>query len=88
MTLYNSARSRMRTIAGLSEEFEMKVGVHQGSALSTLLFIIRMEESTKECRKGDLRKLLYADDWVFTAETREDIEMLKCWRRGMEKQCL
>ena len=89
MALYSGARSRVRTIAGLSEEFEMRVGVHQGSALSPLLFIIVMEEATKECRKGGPWELLYADDLVLTAETKEEvIEMFKQWRRGMEKRGL
>ena len=89
MALYSGARSRVRTIAGLSEEFEMKVGVHQGSALSPLLFIIVMEEATKECRKGGPWELLYADDLVLTAETKEEVvEMFKQWRGGMEKQGL
>ena len=76
-------------MTGLSEEFEMKVGVHQGSALSPLLFVIVMEEATKECRKGGPWELLYADDLVLTAETREVvIEMFKRLRRGMEKRKL
>ena len=48
LTQNNGVRSRVRTIAGLSEEFKMKVGVHQGSALNPLLFIIVTEEATKE----------------------------------------
>ena len=52
MALYHVTRSRVRTVAGLSVEFEMKVGVHQGSTLSPLLFFIVMEEATKQCRKG------------------------------------
>ena len=38
--MYANARSRVRVGEGYSEEFEVKVGVHQGSALSPLLFII------------------------------------------------
>ena len=40
--------------------------------MSPLLFIIVMEEATKECRKGDLWELLYADDLVLTAEIKEE----------------
>ena len=36
--MYANARSRVGE--GYSEDFEVKVGVHQGSVLSPLLFII------------------------------------------------
>ena len=41
--MYSNARSCIRVDARYSEEFEVKVGVHQGSVLSTLLFIIVLE---------------------------------------------
>ena len=37
--MYANARSRVRVGEGYSEEFKVKVGVHQGSVLSPLLFI-------------------------------------------------
>ena len=42
-TMYNNARSRVRVGSEYSEEFEVGVGVHQGSVLSPLLFIIVLE---------------------------------------------
>ena len=47
MTLYSNARSRVRTIAGTSDEFGIGVGVHQRSALSPLLFVVVMQEATR-----------------------------------------
>ena len=88
MALYSDARLRVRAIAGLTEEFEMKAGVHQGSALNPLLFIFVMEEAAKESRQGGTCELLYADDLVLTAETKEVIEMFRQWRREMEKRRL
>ena len=41
--MYANARSRVLVGEGYSEEFEVKVGVHQGSVLSPLLFIIVLE---------------------------------------------
>ena len=38
--MYANALSLVRVGDGYSEEFEVKVGVHQGSVLSSLLFII------------------------------------------------
>ena len=37
----------MRTKQGYSTEFEVKVGVHQGSVLSPLLFVAVMEVVTR-----------------------------------------
>ena len=62
-------------------DFGIELGVHQGSVLSPLLFIVVMEEATKECRVGDPWELLYADDLIVTAESREGVEALfEEWR--------
>ena len=46
--------TRLRTLAyiPLSKEFEEKVGVHQGSVLSPLLFIIVLEDLSREFQAG------------------------------------
>ena len=50
------------------------MGVHQRSALSPLLFILVMDEATKECRGNEIWELLYADDLELTAEAKEEAE--------------
>ena len=62
-----------------SESFEVKVGVHQGSVLSPLLFNIVMQAIANNFKKGLPWELLYADDLVLLAESRIDLE-----RRIME----
>ena len=42
-SMYKDVRSRVRVGDGYSEEFGVEVGVHQGSVLSPLLFIIVLE---------------------------------------------
>ena len=48
----------------------MKVGVHQGSILSPLLFIIVLEALSREFRDGVPLEDLYADDLVIIADSR------------------
>ena len=43
MSLYDSAKTRVKVGSAYSEEFEAKVGVHQGSVLSPPLFAIVVE---------------------------------------------
>ena len=51
--------------------FNVKVGVHQGSVLSPLLFIILLEALSREFREGLSMELFYADDHLLIAETKE-----------------
>ena len=60
----------VRTDAGLSESFEIKVGLHQGSVLSPLLFAAVMDVVSSEARSLP-SELLYDDDLVFMAPTME-----------------
>ena len=68
-SMYKDVRSRVRVGDGYSEEFGAGVGVHQGSALSPLLFIIVLEALSREFRTGCPWELLYADDLMISAES-------------------
>ncbi len=48
MAMYDEAWTVVRTEAGDSEGFEVRVGLHQGSVLSQLLFVLVMEAVTRE----------------------------------------
>ena len=54
-----------------SQEFEVKVGVHQGSVFSTLLFIIVMQALSNNFKEGFSWELLFADDLILVAESEE-----------------
>ena len=87
--MYSNARSRVRVGEGYSEEFEVKVGVHQGSVLSPLLFIIVLEALSCEVRCGVPWEDLYADDLVIIAESLEEcVRRLLTWKEAMEEKGL
>ena len=73
MALYTEACTVVRTDAGLSESFEVKVGLHQGSVLSPLLFAGVMNVVYREARSDLPSELLYADDLVIMASTMEQL---------------
>ena len=52
MALYTEACTVVRIHAGLSESFKVKVGLHQGSVLSPLLFAAVMDVVSSEARSG------------------------------------
>ena len=87
--MYANARNRIRVSEGYSEEFEVKVGVHQGSVLSPLLFIIGHEALLREFRSWVPWEDLYADDLVIIAESLEDcVRRLLTCKEAMEKKGL
>ena len=51
----------------------MKVGLHQGSVLSPLLFAAVMDVVSSETRSGLPSELLYADDLVIMLPTMEQL---------------
>lgn len=83
------SRSKVNTAAGTSEAFDVKVGVHQGSALSPQLFIIVMEKATKLARGNGPWQILCADDLELTAESKEEVaDMFNRWEEEMEQRGL
>jgi len=64
-----------QTVYGNSKGFEVKVGMHQGSALSPLLFVIVMEAISREFRVSLSWELLYADNLA-----EELIKRLNEWK--------
>ena len=48
--MYSGTKTRVKTRCGRTEFLEVKVGLHQGSALSPLLFILIMDMLAEEAR--------------------------------------
>ena len=59
MSLYEGCKTAVSVDGELSSSFSMKFGVHQGSALSPLLFILVMDVLTEDVRYGSLMELMY-----------------------------
>ncbi len=50
-----------------------------------MLFIVVMQEATKEARGEGLKELLYVNDLVLMAESEEEaVEKFRAWKRGYE----
>ena len=71
MVLYTDACTVVRTDAGLNESFEVKVGLHQRSVRSPLLFAAVMDVVSSEAISGLPTELVYADDPVIMAPTMD-----------------
>ena len=78
----------VRSAVGVSEEFEVKVGLYQGSGLSLLLFAIVMDNITTGVRKGVPRSMLFGDDTVLVNGTEGSLKELEDWRQVMEARGL
>ena len=80
MALYTETCTVVRTNAGLSDSFQVNVGLHQGSVLSPLLFAAVMDVVSSEVRSGLPSELLYADDLVLMAPKME--QLADVWLNG------
>ena len=72
--MYRSCKTQVVTQKGETEYFQIEVGLHQGSALSPLLFIIIMDVLTENIEKDPPWAMMFADDLVLCAMTREEVE--------------
>jgi len=87
MSIYTGAKTVVRTVYGNSKGFEVKVGMHQGSALSPLLFVIVIEAISREFRLALPWELRYADDLAVIAETEAELlKKLNDWKDNVESK--
>ena len=87
--MYYGATTTVRSAAGLTEEFKVGVGLHQGSALSPFLFAIIIDRLTEDIRKEAPWDMLFADDIVQSRQNHRELqENLEIWRNAVEKRGL
>ena len=88
--MYDGSTTAVRCAVGVTEAFELKVGLHQGSALSPCLFAMVMYRMTDEIREEAQWTMMFADDIAICSESKEQVEeKLESWifslvRRGMK----
>ena len=95
MGSYEGSRTKVIVGSGTSDEFGVRVGVHQGSVLSPLIFAIMVDVVTEHAREGLLNEILYADDLVLMSESLEDLRVTakvpkvekSFGRQGIESEC-
>ena len=62
LRIYEEGRTNVRTSGGVTNDFYVSMGLHQGSALSPFLFILVMDELTKGIQDELPWCMLFVDD--------------------------
>ena len=86
--MYNNIVTSVRTSDGDTDDFPIRIGLHQGPALSRYLFALVMDEVTRVIQ-GDIPWcMLFADDVVLVNENRTGVnQKLELWREILESKC-
>ena len=67
--------ANVRTCGDITSNFSITTGLHQGSALSSFLFIIVMDELTRAIQDKIPWCMLFADDIVLIDETKARVNV-------------
>ena len=83
--MYEGSETVVRCAVGTTECFQVKVELHQESALSPFLFAVIMDRQMDEIRREPSWTMLFADDIVISKETRKEVEQrLESWKYALE----
>ena len=87
---YEKTTARVVVGEGASEEFEVNIGLRQGSLLSPLLFIAVLDLICSKTVVNDvMKKLLYADDLAHVANGKQALqETMEEWNGLIPKHGL
>ena len=72
--MHEDCKTQVTTREGNTEYFNVKVGLHQGSAISSLLFVIIMGVLASEIDKEPPWAMLFADDLVLCETSKAAVE--------------
>jgi hypothetical protein len=83
--MYDNVVTSVRTSDRDTNDFQINIGLHQGSALSPYLFALVMDEVTRDIQGGISWCMLFADHVVLVDESRTWIfQKLELWRRTLK----
>nr|GEX50182.1 hypothetical protein [Tanacetum cinerariifolium] len=87
--MYEGARTCVRTPTGNTEYFTVDVGLHQGSAISSYLFALILDELTKGIQDSIPWCLIFVDDIVLVSKMPHGLNgRLEQWRKDLEDKGL
>ena len=87
--MYEGAKTRVRSTVGTTEFFPVKVGLHQGSAISPYLFALILDELSRGIQECIPWSMIFADDIVLVAESADGLNnRLEHWREALEENGL
>ena len=64
----------MRSCVGLSESLPVRVGLHQGAALSSYIFTTVIDVIAKDVKDEPSWCLLFADDFALCQTSKAEVE--------------
>ena len=87
--MYDGATTTVRSAAWLTEEFQVGVALHLGSALRPFLFAIMIDKQKKDIRKDAPSDMLFVDDIVLYRKNLRELEdNLEIWRNALQERGL
>jgi hypothetical protein len=72
--MYDNVVTSVQTSDGDTNDFPIKIGQHQGSALSPYLFALVMDEIVRDIQGGIPWCMLFTDDVVLVDESRTGVD--------------
>jgi len=84
--IFVELRTIVKGMCELTKDFRIRVGVHQGTALSPCLFSVVMDENTMELQVKIPLCMMFDDDIVLVGEIRKKVnQKLDVWRLSLER---
>ena len=88
MKMYKEVMSQVKVEGVDSKVFAVRVGIHQGSVLSSFIFAVVIDVVTEEVANEE-RALMYADNLVLICETKEGVcQRFVAWRNALDNKGL